>query len=129
MNEQNTCNPNTIATGTKEKDPRRVAAGKKLGAMSKKAKEEKRLERERQAQAQQNAEMEAQAQQNAEMEADNKHALYFVGGLLVVGVAYYSYLNKEKVVRMLTGDKEESDPVPEQEPTPKKENFKSVFDD
>ncbi len=131
MSEQNTSNPNTIATGTKEKDPRRVAAGKKLGAMSKKAKEEKRLERERQAQAQaqQNAEMEAQAQQNAEMEADNKHALYFVGGLLVVGVAYYSYLNKEKVVRMLTGDKEESDPAPEQEPTPKKENFKSVFDD
>ncbi len=121
MSEQNTSNPKTIASGSKAKDPRRVAAGKRLGAMSKKAKEEKRLERERQAQA--------QAQQNAEMEADNKHALYFVGGLLVVGVAYYSYLNKEKVVRMLTGDKEESDPAPEQEPTPKKENFKSVFDD
>ena len=121
MSEQNTSNPKTIASGSKAKDPRRVAAGKRLGAMSKKAKEEKRLERERQAQA--------QVQQNAEMEADNKHALYFVGGLLVVGVAYYSYLNKEKVARMLTGDKEESDPAPEQEPTPKKENFKSVFDD
>ncbi len=133
MSEQNTSNPKTIATGTKVKDPRRVASGKRLGAISKQAKEAKRLERERQAQAQeaqQNAEMEAQeAQQNAEMEADNNKTLYFIGGLLVVGVAYYSYLNKEKVARMLTGDKEESDPAPEQEPTPKKENFKSVFDD
>ena len=144
MSEQNTSNPKTIAMGTKVKDPRRVASGKRLGAISKQAKEAKRLERERQAQAQeaqqnaemeaqeaqQNAEMEAQeAQQNAEMEADNNKTLYFVGGLLVVGVAYYSYLNKEKVVRTLTGNKEESDPASEQEPTPKKENFKSVFDD
>ncbi len=128
MSEQNTSNPKTIASGSKAKDPRRVAAGKRLGAMSKKAKERKRLERERQAQA--------QAQQNAEMdsacaqeETGNENTLYLVGGLLVVGVAYYSYLNKEKVVQMLTGDKEESDPAPEQEPTPKKENFKSVFDD
>ena len=29
MSEQNTSNPKTIATGTKVKDPRRVAAGKK----------------------------------------------------------------------------------------------------
>ena len=58
------------------------------------------------------------------------YTLYFVGGLLVVGAAsYLLFTNKEKVVRTLTGDKEESDPVPEQEPTPKKENFKSVFDD
>ena len=34
MSEQNTSNPKTIATGTKVKDPRRVAAGKKLGKMS-----------------------------------------------------------------------------------------------
>ncbi len=122
MSEQNTSNPKTIAMGTKVKDPRRVASGKRLGAISKQAKEAKRLERERQAQAQ-------EAQQNAEMEADNNKTLYFVGGLLVVGVAYYSYLNKEKVVRTLTGNKEESDPASEQEPTPKKENFKSVFDD
>ena len=141
MSEQNTSNPKTIATGTKVKDPRRVASGKRLGAISKQAKEAKRLERERQAQAQeaqqnaemeaqeaqQNAEMEAQeAQQNAEMEADNNKTLYFVGGLLVVGAAsYLLFTNKGKVVRTLTGDKEESDPAP----TPKKENFKSVFDD
>ncbi len=116
MSEQSTSNPNTIATGTKVKDPRRVAAGKRLAAISKQAKEAKRLKQE--------------AQQNAEMETGNNKTLYFVGGLLVVGAAsYLLFTNKEKVVRTLTGDKEESDPVQEQEPTPKKENFKSVFDD
>ncbi len=52
-----------IVAEAKVKDPKRVAAGKRLGAISKQRKEEKRLEREE------------QAQQNAEMEADNKHAL------------------------------------------------------
>ena len=52
-----------IVAEAKVKDPKRVAAGKKLGAISKQRKEEKRLEREE------------QAQQNAEMEADNKHTL------------------------------------------------------
>ncbi len=46
MSEQNTSKPNVIAPGPKVKDPRKVAAGKKLGAMSKQAKEAKRLERE-----------------------------------------------------------------------------------
>ncbi len=119
MSEQNTSNPKTIATGTKVKDPRRVAAGKRLGAFSKQAKEAKRLKQE--------AEMDSAY---AQEETGNNKTLYFVGGLLVVGAAsYLLFTNKEKVVRTLTGDKEESDPVPEQEPTPKKENFKSVFDD
>ena len=52
MSEQNTSNPKTIATGTKVKDPRRVAAGKKLGKMSNQYKETKRLKQE----TQQNAE-------------------------------------------------------------------------
>ena len=66
----------------------------------------------------------------AQEETGNNKTLYFVGGLLVVGAAsYLLFTNKEKVVRTLTRDKEESDPVSEQEPTPKKENFKSVFDD
>ena len=117
MSEQSTSEPNVIASGSKVKDPRRVAAGKRLGAISKQAKEAKRLERE----TQQNVEME---------ETDNNKTLYLVGGLLVVGAAsYLLFTNKEKVVRTLTGDKEESDSVPEQEPTPKKESFKSVFDD
>ncbi len=116
MSEQNTSNPKTIASGSKVKDPRRVAAGKRLGAMSKKAKEEKALRLKQQS-------------DDHSSESNNK-TLYFVGGLLVVGAAsYLLFTNKEKVVRTLTGDKEESDPVPEQEPTPKKENFKSVFDD
>ncbi len=123
MSEQNTSNPKTIATGTKVKDPRRVAAGKRLAAISKQAKEAKRSKQE----AQQNAEMNSAYTQE---ETGNNKTLYFVGGLVVVGAAsYLLFTNKEKVMRTLTGDKEESDPVPEQKPTPKKENFKSVFDD
>ena len=117
MSEQNTSNPKTIATGTKVKDPRRVAAGKRLAAISKQAKEAKRLKQ--------------KTQQNAEMETGNNKTLYFVCGLVVVvgAASYLLFTNKEKVVRMLTRDKEESDPVPEQKPTTKKKNFKSVFDD
>ncbi len=123
MSEQNTSNPKTIATGTKVKDPRRVAAGKRLAAISRQAKEAKRSKQE----AQLNAEMDSAC---AQEETGNNRTLYFVGGLLVVGAAsYLLFTNKEKVVRTLTGDKKESDPVPEQKPTPKKENFKSVFDD
>ncbi len=119
MSEQNTSNPKTIASGSKVKDPRRVAAGKRLGMMSKQSKEAKRLERESQ-----------QTAQSEETEVDNKYTPYLVGGLLVVGAAsYLLFLNKEKVVRTLTGVKEESDPVPKQKPTPKKENSKSIFDD
>ena len=90
MSEQSTSEPNVIAPGPKVKDPRRVAAGKRLAAISKQAKETKRLERE--------------SQQISETKTDN---------------------NKEKVLRTFSADKEE----PEQEPTPKRENFKSVFDD
>ncbi len=123
MSEQNTSNPKTIASGSKVKDSRRVAAGKRLAAISKQAKEAKRLKQE----TQQNVEMDSAYTQE---ETGNNKTLYFVGGLLVVGAAsYLLFTNKEKVVRTLTRDKEESDPVPEQKPTPKKENFKSVFDD
>ena len=115
MSEQNT----SVASGSKVKDPKRVAAGKRLGTISKQAKEAKRLERESQ-----------QTAQSEETEVDNKYTPYLVGGLLVVGAAsYLLFLNKEKVARTLTGDKEESDPVPEQEPTPKKENSKNIVDD
>ncbi len=128
MSKQSTSNPKTIASGPKVKDPRKVAAGKRLAAISRQAKEAKRSKQE--------------AQQNAEMETGNNKTLYFVGGLVVVvgAASYLLFTNKEKVVRTLitgkekvvrtlTGDKEESDPVPEQKPTSKKENFKSVFDD
>ncbi len=123
MSEQNTSEPNVIAPGPKVKNPKRVAAGKRLGAISKQAKEPKRLERE----SQQTAEMDSAY---AREETGNENTLYLVCGLLAVGAAsYLLFLNKEKVVRTLTGDKKESDPVPEQEPTPKKENSKSIFDD
>ncbi len=119
MSEQSTSNPKTIASGSKVKDPRRVAAGKRLAAISKQAKEAKRLKQE--------VEMDSAY---AQEETGNNKTLYLVGGLLVVGVtSYLLFKNKEKVVRTLTGDKEELDPVPEQKPTSKKKNFKSVFDD
>ena len=72
-----------IVAEAKVKDPKRVAAGKRLGAISKQRKEKKRLERETQAQAQQ--------------VANNEYTLYLVGGLVVVGAASCLYLNKEKV--------------------------------
>ncbi len=117
MSEQNTSNPNTIATGTKTSQQ---FLRKRLATISKQAKEAKRLK--------QNAEMNSVY---AQEETGNNKTLYSVGGLLVVvgAASYLLFTNKEKVVRMLTRDKEESDPVPEQKPTPKKENFKSVFDD
>ncbi len=86
--------------------------------MSKQYKEKKRLERE----AQQNAEMDSAC---AQEETGNNKTLYFVGGLVVVGVAYYSYLNKDKVTemlpQMLTSNKRE-------EP-PKQEKSRRIFDD
>ncbi len=94
MSEQNTSEPTVIASGPKVKDPRRVAAGKRLGAISKQAKEAKRLKQE--------------AQQNAEMETgNNKTLIYFVVGLVVVGAAsYLLFANKKKVVQTITGHKE-----------------------
>ena len=74
MSEQSTNGP-TITSDVKEKNPKRVAAGKRLGAISKQAKEAKRLER--------------QAQQSEETEVDNKYTSYFIGELAVAGVAYY----------------------------------------
>ena len=52
MSEQSTNGPTVsnspnITSGVKEKNPRRVAAGKRLGAISRQAKEAKRLEREK----------------------------------------------------------------------------------
>ena len=44
MSEQSTNGP-TITSDVKEKNPKRVAAGKRLGAISKQVKEAKRLER------------------------------------------------------------------------------------
>ncbi len=90
MSDQNTSDPASasqpsVASSVKEKDPKRVAAGKRLGAISKQAKEAKlkalRLER-----------------QNAEMEVNNNYTLYFIGGLVVVGTVSYLYLNKDKLV-------------------------------
>ena len=119
MSEQNTSEPTVIAPGPKVKDPRKVAAGKRLATISKQAKEAKRLERE----SQQTAEMNSAY---AQEETGNGYAPYLVVGLLVVGAAsYLLFLNKEKVVWTFSGNKEESDPVP----TPKKENSKSIFDD
>ena len=94
MSEQSTNGPSTndapsITSGVKEKNPKRVAAGKRLGAISKQAKEAKCLERESQAEARMSA--------NAEEDQSEKLAPYLVGGL-VAGVAYYLYLNEGKLI-------------------------------
>ena len=91
MSEQSTIAPavsNTanITSGVKEKDPRRVAAGKRLGTISWQAKEAKRLEREKQSQAQD--------------VTGNGYTLYFVGGIVVVGTLSYLYLNKIQLKKL-----------------------------
>ncbi len=104
MSEQSTNEP-TITSGVKEKNPKRVAAGKRLGAISKQAKEAKRLER--------------QAQQSEETEVNNKYTSYFIGGLVVVGTVSYLFLNKDKLI----SDKKRLPTIPEEEePPPKKSN-------
>ena len=108
-----------IVAETKVKDPRRVAAGKRLGAISKQRKEEKRealcLEREAQAQAHQ--------------VADNEYTLYLIGGLVVVGAASCLYLNKDKVMRTLTSDKKKLSTIPEDPASPPKRKPNRVFGD
>ncbi len=92
MSDQNTSEQPIITSGVKGKDPKRVAAGKRLGAISKQRKEEKRKA--------------LLLEQQAEMEAEsNKYALCFVGGLVVVGAVSCLYLNKDKLTQMLTSDK------------------------
>ena len=101
-----------IVAEAKVKDPKRVAAGKRLGAISKQRKEEKR-ERNR------------LERQNAEMEADNNYALYLVGGLVVVGTVSYLYLNKNKLV-----SQKKLPTIPEEPSTPpSKRQSKRIFCD
>ncbi len=105
MSEQSTNGP-TITSDVKEKNSKRVAAGKRLGVISKQAKEAKRLER--------------QAQQSEETEVDNKYTLYLIGGLVAVGAVSYIYLNK--------GDKKKLPTILEEEPSQPKKS-KRIFDE
>ncbi len=106
-----------IVAEAKVKDPKRVAAGKRLGAISKQRKEEKR-------------EREHLERQNAEMKADNNCALCLVGGLVVVGAASYLYLNKDKLMQTLTSDKKKLPTIPEEPSTPPpKKKSKRIFGD
>ena len=107
--------PKVIATGSKVKDPRRVAAGKRLAAISKKAKEAKanRLKQ----------------QSESYSSESNDNTMYVVGGLVVVGVVYYLLLtNKGKIVRTLSRDKKQTEPTTLNEP-PEQEKSKRIFDD
>ena len=112
MSEQNV---QAILPGAKVKDPRRVAAGKRLGAISRQRKEEKRLERE------------AQQVTNNTNQVDNEYTLYLVGGLVVVGAASCLYLNKDKVMQTLTSDKKKLSTIPEEPVSPPKRKSKRVF--
>ncbi len=82
MSEEST----SITSDVKEQDPGRVAARNWLGAISKQAKDAKRLEREKQ----------------ERVTRDSKsggYAMYIVSGLVVVGVlSYLGYLNKDKLI-------------------------------
>ena len=104
MEEVNKANEVKITSVEKAKDPKSVEAGKKLGAMSKQAKEKKA------------------ASQKIDIEED------FVGVVGVVGVVvYYKYFSKGVVVN------ESKVPSPEQakqaeqaEPTPKRKELDSL---
>ncbi len=110
MSEQSTNGP-SITSGVKEKNPKRVAAGKRLGAISRQAKEAKRLER--------------QAQQSEETEVDNKYTPYLVGGLVAAGAVSYLYLNKDKLIN----DKKRLPTISEEEEPPPKRKSKRIFDE
>ncbi len=114
MSEQSTNGP-TITSDVKEKTPKRVKAGKRLGAISKQAKEVKRLERE----AQQVAN---NTNQSEGMVADK---LYFIGGLVAAGAVCYLYLNKDK----LNSNKKSSPTTPKEEEPPPKRKSKRILDE
>ncbi len=84
MSEEST----NITSGVKEKDPPGVAAGKRLGAISKQVKKAKRLERER------------QERKTRDSESNNGgYTVYLISGLVVMeALSYLGYLNKDKLV-------------------------------
>ena len=90
----------------KKKNPKRVASGKRLGVISKQAKEAKHLER--------------QVQQSEETEVDNKYTLYLIGRLVAVGAVSYLYPNK--------GDKKKLPTILEEEPSQPKKS-KRIFNE
>ncbi len=113
----------SITSGVKEKTPKRVAAGKRLGAISKQAKETKRLERKVQAEVRMSAD--AEEDQSEEMEVDNKYALCFIGGLVMAGTVSYLYLNKDKLISV----QKWLPTIPEEEEPPPKRKSKRIFDE
>ncbi len=117
MSEQSTNGP-TITSDVKEKNPKRVAAGKRLGAISKQAKEAKCLERE----AQQVAN---NTNQSRGMKADK---LYFIGGLAAAGAACYLYLNKDKLISDTRSNQKRLPTIPEEEEPPPKRKSICIFD-
>ncbi len=99
--------PTEIATGPKVKNPKRVEAGKRLAAISKQAKEAKRLKQES-----------GKKEANTDYEKLNNTS-YLLVGLVVVGVASY----------FLFGNGKKAEDKEEPEPESKTENPKSAFDD
>ena len=116
MEEVNKANEVKITSVEKAKDPKSVEAGKKLGAMSKQAKEKK---------ASQRVDIEDEFKVPS---IDSVNPLAVVGVLGVVGViVYYKYFSKGVVVN------ESKVPSPEQakqaeqaEPTPKRKELDSL---
>ena len=102
MDEANKANETKITSVEKAKDPKRVEAGKKLGAMSKQAKEKK---------ASQRIEIEDEFKVPS---IDSIDPLIVVGVFGVVGVVvYYKYFSKKNV-----DDNKSDNPTPQEVSTP-----------
>ena len=104
----------TISNAPKQKDPRRVEAGKKLALISKEAKARKKLEREN--------EIKKEASYNSE----TLQTVVLVGGVLALGGLVY-YLKSTPTQTPLPTRKQT--PSPTQKPTPTKRAIYTMDDD
>ena len=101
-----------ITSVEKAKDPKRVEAGKKLGAMSKQAKEKK---------ASQKIDIEDEFQTPS---INSVNPLAVVGVVGVVGViVYYKYFNNKNVV---VDEPKSEDPTPEKQEKPKRRGLDTL---
>ena len=114
MSDQNTSEREpSVASSVKEKDTKRVAAGKRLGAISKQAKEAKR----------EALRLERQVETEAE---NNKYTLYFIGGLVVGGNSVLPIPIPKQRQRQISKSKK-LPTIPEDPASPPKRKSKHIF--
>ena len=103
-----------ITSVEKVKDPKRVEAGKKLGTMSKQAKEKKAIEKL------------SQKIDVDEFQTPSINPLAIVGVVGVVGaIVYYRYFNNKDVV-VVESKSEDPTPVSSEKPTPKRRELDTL---